>query len=86
MHIPQKTVAVYTDSQMTLNSLQNTSIHTSLIDEIIRQTTWTIRFCWVKANAGIQGKELADSLAKEATTNMDIPVCYDKIPKKCSET
>ena len=52
----------------------------------LEQTAWTIRFCWVKAEAGIQGKELADTLAKEATTNMDIPVCYDKIPKKCSET
>ena len=47
----------------------------------LEQTAWTIRFCWVKAHAEIQGNELANTLAKEATTNVDIPVCYDKIPK-----
>ena len=29
----------------------------------------------------IQGNELADTLAKEATTDQDIPICYDKIPR-----
>ena len=32
-------------------------------------------------HVGIQGNELADTLAKEATTDQDIPICYDKIPK-----
>ena len=29
----------------------------------------------------IQLNELADTLAIEATTDQDIPICYDKIPK-----
>jgi hypothetical protein len=35
----------------------------------------------VKAHARVQCNELADTLAKEAATNVDIPACYDKIPK-----
>jgi hypothetical protein len=42
---------------------------------------WIIQFCWVKAHAGIQGNELADTLTKEAATNADITECYNKIPK-----
>jgi hypothetical protein len=36
--------------------------------------------CWVKAQAGIQGNELTDTLAKEAATNV-IAICCNKIPK-----
>ena len=86
VHTPENTVTVYSDSQTTLRSLKNNRIHTYLIDKMRRQaiqlerTAWTFRFCWVKARARIQGNELADTIAKEAATNVDIPVCYDKIP------
>jgi len=36
---------------------------------------------WIKAHAGHQGNELADEIAKEAATNSDIKVCYERIPK-----
>jgi ribonuclease HI len=72
---------------MTLDSLQNSNIHTPLIEEIRRKLTemekinWKIKFCWVKAHIEIQGNELADTLAKEAATNADITECYKKVPK-----
>jgi hypothetical protein len=72
---------------MTLDSIKNTRIHTSLIDNIqlqtwkLEQAEWNVRFSWVKAHVGTQGNELADRLAKEAATNVDIAICYNKIPK-----
>jgi len=45
------------------------------------KTNWTIEFCWVKAHVGIQGNELADTLAKEAATNADLIESYKKVPK-----
>jgi ribonuclease HI len=78
---------IYTDSQMTLDSLKNSNIHTLLIEEIRRKltemvkTNWKIQFCWIKAHVGIQGNELADTLAKEAVMNSDITECSRKFQK-----
>jgi ribonuclease HI len=85
IHTEDKTATIYTDSQMALDSLKNSNIQTSLTEEIIRKmtemekTNWKIQFCWVKAHVGIQGNELADTLAKEAATNSDITECYKKV-------
>ena len=82
-----KTATIYTDSRMTLDSVKNSNIHTFLIEEIRRKltemgkTNWKIQFSWVKAHVGIQGNELADTLAKEAATNADIKEPYKKVPK-----
>ena len=82
-----KIVTIYTDSQTTLDPIKNARIHTSLIDKIrlqtrkLEQADWNIRFCWVKAHVVTLGNELADRLAKEAVTNADIAICYNKIPK-----
>ena len=40
-----------------------------------------VEFSWVKAHAGQRGNELADRLAKAATSSKDIEECYNRIPK-----
>jgi ribonuclease HI len=86
-----KTVTIHTDSQRTIDSLLN-NIHTHLIDNIRRKVTeltqaeWKIQICWVKAHAGLQGNELADTLAKRAAMDLDIPECYTRIPKSVVKT
>jgi ribonuclease HI len=78
---------VHTNSRTTLDSLYNTDIHTSLIEEIrqkvhkMENREWKIRFRWIKAHAGANGNELADKLAKEASGKTDIPISYNKVQK-----
>jgi len=48
---------------------------------LVDSVEWKIQLCWVKSHVGIQGTELADTLAKEAATNADIIECYKKAPK-----
>jgi len=82
-----KTITIFTDSQVTLDALRNNTNHTPLIEAIrkkgaeMRTTNWEIQFYWVKAHVGTQGNELADTLAKVAATNIDLAENYKKIPK-----
>ena len=47
----------------------------------LTQQNWTIHFGWVKAHAGIEGNEVGDTLAKEATQDEeDRNYVYDKTP------
>jgi ribonuclease HI len=67
-----KRVAVYTDSKINLDLLQNNFKRNRLIesirDKIIALThlKWIMHFGWVKRHAGIERNELVDKLAKEA--------------------
>ena len=82
------TATIYTDNQITLDSLQNGNIHIRLIEEMrrklteMRKTNWKIKLRWVKAHVGIRRNELADTLAKHAATNKDITETYKKVPKR----
>jgi ribonuclease HI len=54
----EKTVLVYTDSQITLQMLQNKKKHTHLIGQIrtkvveLERDEWKVEFSWIKAHAG----------------------------------
>jgi ribonuclease HI len=85
-----KTVTIYTDSQMTLDSLKNNTYHTFLIEEMWKKlaemgtTNWTIEFCWVKAHVGIQGNELADT-CKGGSDECGPYREIQESPKECSD-
>jgi ribonuclease HI len=86
----EKTLTLYTDSLITLDSLRNVNIHTYLIEEIrkklneMTKTNWNINLRWVKAHVGTRGNEIADKLAKNAAANENIMVSYSRIQKKCN--
>ena len=82
-----KVTTVHTDSMMTLESLNNMYKHTFLTEEIRRKVQemesrgWTTRFRWTKAHVGTTANELADKLAKEASSKIEMPISYNRLPK-----
>ena len=70
METGDKIVLVHTDSQITLQLLQNKKKHTRLIELIrtkineMEHQEWRVEFTWIKAHAGHRGKETADLVAK----------------------
>jgi len=82
-----RTIGVYNDSRITIDSLKDASNHNYLIEEvrkqlaILRRTNWTIEFSWIKSHVDNPGNELADRLAKDAASNKNTPVVFDRIPK-----
>jgi len=68
-----RTAVICTDSKITLGSIRSAKNHNHLVEEIrkravnLNKKNWKIEFKWVKAHAGILGKEISDRLAKEAT-------------------
>jgi len=68
-------------------TLKNASNHNYLIEEIrkklitLQSNKWKIEFSWIKTHAGNFGNELADHLGKDAASNKEFPVDFDRIPK-----
>jgi ribonuclease HI len=89
IHIAEKsprTIAIFTDSKVTIDSLKDINNHSYLIEEtrkrisILEITNWTVEFLWIKVHVGIYGNELADQLAKAAACNRDTTVSFNRIP------
>ena len=82
-----KIVLIHTDSQRTLQLLQNKEEHTRLIELIrtkineMEQHKWSVDLTWMKAHAGHPGNETSDHLAKETANNKNIEESYTKISK-----
>jgi len=83
----ERTVAIYTNSKVTVASLRNNLIHSPLIVEIqnkIRQLmmqNWSTHFRRMKAHTGIKGNELADKLTIEAAEdNSKLKIVNNRIP------
>jgi len=78
---------IFTDSRVSLDSLHKPNNHAFLLEEIrkmvasLERSEWKITFSWVKAHAGIYGKELADRLAKEAARSDRTSYEFHRIPK-----
>jgi ribonuclease HI len=82
-----RTVAIYTDSKVTLASLKNSSICSFLTEEIcnmvrhLMMLNWMIHFWWMKAHTGIEGNEVAGQLTTEAAQDADDQnIVYARIP------
>jgi ribonuclease HI len=82
-----RTITIFTDSRITIDSLKNVNKNSYLIEEIrkrisnLERTNWTIEFSWVKAHLRIYGNEVADQLAKAAACSRDTTVFFNRIPK-----
>jgi len=77
---------IYTDSQITLDKIWNSNIHTYIIEEIrklirMKNTRWNITLRWVKAHVGIKGNELADTVAKKVAKDKIMIDSYKRVPK-----
>jgi len=83
-----RTVTIFTDSTIALDSLKNVNNHGYLIEEIrkrvsiLERLNWTIEFSWVRTHIGIYGNELADQLAEEAARSSDRTVAFNRIPRR----
>ena len=79
----EKIAVVNTDSQVTLDALQKKqTLYTNREIKRLEDLQWTVFFNWVKAHVGIQGNEMANSLAKKAATEDIGEIIFDKIPRE----
>ena len=83
----QRSVAIHTDSKITLDAIANPRNHQNLVEQIrdeirrLENDNWTIHFTWVKAHNDNYVNELADQVAKEAASRSEAETAYNKIPK-----
>ena len=83
----QRSTAVHADSKITLDAIAKPRNHQHLVEQIregvrrLKNDNWSIHFTWVKAHNDNLGNEIADQLAKKATSRRDGVTAYSRIPK-----
>jgi len=83
----QRSVAVHTDSRITLDAIENPRNHQHLVEQIregvrrLEKDNWSIHFTWVKDHNDKLGNEIADQPAKKAASRRDGVTAYSRIPK-----
>jgi ribonuclease HI len=81
-----RTATIFTDSRISIDSVRNTRNHSHLIEEIRKKMTslergnCNIKLSWIKAHVGTVGNELADQLAKAATSDRDAKIAFNRLP------
>ena len=84
--ITPRTVLIFTNSRVSLDSIHNYNSYAYLVIEIMKKLTSKmttkkkIKFSWVKAHVGIFGNEITDRLAKEVARNDATTYEYSKTP------
>jgi ribonuclease HI len=82
-----RTIGIFTDSRIAIDSLKNVNNHSYLIEDIrkrissLERSKWKIEFSLVKAHVGIYSNELVDKLEKDVACNKDTTVSFNRIPK-----
>ncbi|XP_067132765.1 uncharacterized protein [Centruroides vittatus] len=79
-----KNIKIYTNSLSSAQTIKNRNLH-PIAEEIRKLIHLSINkydIEWVKAHQGEMGNEQADLLAKEAATDDNLPISYNKLTKR----
>ena len=88
-----RTVTIFTDSIISIDSLKNVNNHSYLIEETrkkmstLERENCTTKLSWIKTSVSIYENELADQLAKAVARNRNTTIACNRISLStlCSE-
>jgi len=85
-NINPRKLTIFTNSRVSLDSLQNPNNHAHLLQEIKNKVTsivrdkWKIKFSFVIDHIGITGNEMVGMLVKEAARSEEANYVFSSIP------